>query len=232
MADALVPQDFLGKNDDTRRPKDRKQRNCIFRAIHHGKFEVVLGDFIDSSPSTYPNGRRVDPFTLTKQKRSKKAVASVSLEMVGGHMRCLVEDFGSAPRPSLLMSQHALKSMHELANAFDPKSEGEGNGAARFTRPAKTTLSGVRADERNVTLILVKPLLPPHGSGVAREGEVKGGRKIHPGWQSQLQEGRSSAKKICAEEPKACTKHPKPLALLLLRKLALEDAKRKRQKMV
>ncbi|KAH9036935.1 hypothetical protein EDB84DRAFT_1482305, partial [Lactarius hengduanensis] len=49
MADALIPQDFLGENDDILRAKDRKQRNHIFRAIHNGKFEIVLDDFIDSS---------------------------------------------------------------------------------------------------------------------------------------------------------------------------------------
>ncbi|KAH9022903.1 hypothetical protein EDB85DRAFT_1993318 [Lactarius pseudohatsudake] len=47
-------QYFLGENDDILRAKDRKQRNRIFRAIHNGKFEVVLDDFIDSSPKPRP----------------------------------------------------------------------------------------------------------------------------------------------------------------------------------
>ncbi|KAH9016557.1 hypothetical protein EDB85DRAFT_2019422, partial [Lactarius pseudohatsudake] len=47
-------QYFLGENDDILRARDRKQRNRIFRAIHNGKFEVVLDDFIDSSPKPRP----------------------------------------------------------------------------------------------------------------------------------------------------------------------------------
>ncbi|KAH8993516.1 hypothetical protein EDB92DRAFT_2102977 [Lactarius akahatsu] len=137
----------------------------------------------------------VDPFALTKMRSNKaheaarQAAASVSREKVVGHMWRFVEDFGSAATLSLLpMARHACKSMHEPANAFYLK--GEGNGAARFTRLGKTTLSGVRADERNVALILVKPLSPPHGSGGARKGKGKAGRKIH------LPDGKTAAPKI------------------------------------
>ncbi|KAH9016564.1 hypothetical protein EDB85DRAFT_2019534 [Lactarius pseudohatsudake] len=84
-------------------------------------------------------------------------------------MRRFEEDFGSAPRLADVISRHARESVHKLANAFNLKSKDEGNGAARFTRLVKTTLSGVRVDERNVALILVKPLPLPHMSGGARE---------------------------------------------------------------
>ncbi|KAH9016874.1 hypothetical protein EDB84DRAFT_1630106 [Lactarius hengduanensis] len=187
-------QDFLGENDDILRAKDYKQRNCIFRAIHNGKFEFVLDDFIDS---TYPtssltaNHGAVDPFALTKMRSNKvheadrQAAASVGREKVVGHMWRFVEDFGSAATLSLPpMSRHARKSVHEPANAFNLK--GERNGAARYTRLVKTTLSGVWADERNVALILVKPLSPPHGSGGARKRDGKGGEKDPPaGWQNR-----------------------------------------------
>ncbi|KAH9174112.1 hypothetical protein EDB89DRAFT_2228366 [Lactarius sanguifluus] len=45
---------LLDENDDVLRAKDRKRRNRIFRAIHNGKFEAVLGDFIESSPKPRP----------------------------------------------------------------------------------------------------------------------------------------------------------------------------------
>ncbi|KAH9016040.1 hypothetical protein EDB85DRAFT_346482 [Lactarius pseudohatsudake] len=125
-------QYFLGENDDILRAKDRKQRNRIFWAIHNGKFEVVLDDFIDSSPSTYPTPSSTvvspaqpcasmcvlflsyrttaaaDPFALMKKRGNKareaarQAVASVGLEMVVGHQRRFVEDLRSAPTLSLL----------------------------------------------------------------------------------------------------------------------------------
>ncbi|KAH9171161.1 hypothetical protein EDB89DRAFT_2071063 [Lactarius sanguifluus] len=43
-------QGFLDENDDVLRAKDRKQRDHIFRAIRNGNLQVVLDDFIDSSP--------------------------------------------------------------------------------------------------------------------------------------------------------------------------------------
>ncbi|KAH8999982.1 hypothetical protein EDB86DRAFT_584257 [Lactarius hatsudake] len=193
--------DFLGENDDILRAKDRKQRNCIFKAIHNGKFEVVLDDFID--PSAYPASSltavspahhcastrvlflsyrttaAVDPFALTKMRSNKvheAARQAAAREKVVGHMWRFVEDFGGAATLSLPpMSRHARKSVHEPASAFNLK--GEENGVARYTRLVKTTLSGVWADERNVALILVKPLSLPDGIGGARERE---GRKVHP----------------------------------------------------
>ncbi|KAH8999976.1 hypothetical protein EDB86DRAFT_3101404 [Lactarius hatsudake] len=204
-------RDFLGENDDILRAKDRKQRNCIFKAIHNGKFEVVLDDFID--PSAYPASSltavspahhcastrvlflsyrttaAVDPFALTKMRSNKvheAARQAAAREKVVGHMWRYVEDFGGAATLSLPpMSRHARKSVHELASAFNLK--GEENGVARYTRLVKTTLSGVWADERNVALILVKPLSPPDGIGGARERE---GRKVHP------PDGKTAAPKI------------------------------------
>ncbi|KAH9000020.1 hypothetical protein EDB86DRAFT_3075388 [Lactarius hatsudake] len=204
-------QDFLGENDDILRAKDRKQRNCIFKAIHNGKFEVVLDDFID--PSAYPASSltavspahhcastrvlflsyrttaAVDPFALTKMRSNKvheAARQAAAREKVVGHMWRFVEDFGGAATLSLPpMSRHARKSVHEPASAFNLK--GEENSVARYTRLVKTTLSGVWADERNIALILVKPLSPPDGIGGARERE---GRKVHP------PDGKTAAPKI------------------------------------
>ncbi|KAH9171157.1 hypothetical protein EDB89DRAFT_1973213 [Lactarius sanguifluus] len=199
MADALVPQDLKTRETASSGPSTAaslRSSSATLSIVHRVRTPylsltaVPPAHLCASTHALFMSHRTaaaVDPFTLTKKRSNKvreavrQAAASVSLEMVVVHMRCFVEDFGSAPRPSLPpMSRHALKSVHELANAFNLKSKGEGNGAARFTRPAKTTLSGVRADERNVALILVKPLLPPHGSGGAREREGKAGRKIHP----------------------------------------------------
>ncbi|KAH9069767.1 hypothetical protein EDB83DRAFT_2370253 [Lactarius deliciosus] len=68
-------QYFLGENDDILRAKDRKQRNRIFRAIHDGKFEVVLDDFIDSSPSASCSCR-TEPRPLPTHLRSRRSVAT------------------------------------------------------------------------------------------------------------------------------------------------------------
>ncbi|KAH9174123.1 hypothetical protein EDB89DRAFT_628927 [Lactarius sanguifluus] len=89
-----------------------------------------------------------------------------------------VEDLRSAPTPSLLpMARYAPKSVRELPRAFSLKNMSEGNGGGRFTKLVKTMLSDIRADERNVVRILVKP---PHGRG-AWEREEKGGEnEDHP----------------------------------------------------
>ncbi|KAH9174072.1 hypothetical protein EDB89DRAFT_2228354 [Lactarius sanguifluus] len=183
-------QYFLGENDDTLRAKDRKQRNRIFRAIHNGKFEVVLNNFIDSSPSTYPtplstaNRSRRRPIRAHDEARQQGAkqpdrrwrssASSWSSDTSGAS----VEDLRSAPTLSLLpMARYAAKSVRELLRAFGLKSMSEGNGEARFTKLFKTMLSDIRADERNVVRILVKP---PHGRG-AWEREEKGGEnEDHP----------------------------------------------------
>ncbi|KAH9000013.1 hypothetical protein EDB86DRAFT_2907156 [Lactarius hatsudake] len=142
-------QSFLGENDDILRAKDRKQRNCIFRAIHNDEFEVVLDNFIDRSPISpahpcastrvlflsYRAAAAVEPFALTKKRGNKaleaaRQTVSVSLEMVVGHKRRFL--------------------VHELARAFKLNSKSEGNGAARFTKLVETMLSRVRASERNV----------------------------------------------------------------------------------
>jgi hypothetical protein len=70
-----------------------------------------------------------------------------------------------------MMTREMRKSVHELAHAFNLKSKSEGKGETRFTRLAKTTLSGVRVDEREVAQILGKPKSPPYGSG---DGKNKG----------------------------------------------------------
>ncbi|KAH8996446.1 hypothetical protein EDB86DRAFT_2918406, partial [Lactarius hatsudake] len=122
-------QYFLGENDNIFRAKDRKQRNCIFQAIHNGKFE-----FTETVAA-------VDPFALTMKRGDKvreaarQAVASVGLKMVVGHQRRFVEDLRSAPTLSLLPMARCTS---------------EGNGAARFTKLVKMMLSGLRADERNI----------------------------------------------------------------------------------
>ncbi|KAH9159403.1 hypothetical protein EDB89DRAFT_2083915 [Lactarius sanguifluus] len=183
-------QYFLGENDDTLRAKDRKQRNRIFRAVHNGKFEVVLNNFIDSSPSTYPtplstanHGRRRpirahDEARQQGAKQPDRRWRSSASRWSSDTSGASVEDLRSAPTPSLLpMARYAPKSVRELPRAFSLKNMSEGNGEARFTKLFKTMLSDIRADERNVVRILVKP---PHGRG-AWEREEKGGEnEDHP----------------------------------------------------
>ncbi|KAH9174079.1 hypothetical protein EDB89DRAFT_2068025 [Lactarius sanguifluus] len=183
-------QYFLGENDDTLRAKDRKQRNRIFRAVHNGKFEVVLNNFIDSSPSTYPtplstanHGRRRpirahDEARQQGAKQPDRRWRSSASRWSSDTSGASVEDLRSAPTPSLLpMARYAPKSVRELPRAFSLKNMSEGNGGGRFTKLVKTMLSDIRADERNVVRILVKP---PHGRG-AWEREEKGGEnEDHP----------------------------------------------------
>lgn len=113
------------------------------------------------------------------QQATRQAAASVSVEMVIGHIRRFTQDLGSAPTLSLPpMEQHVRKSVHELASAFNLNSKSSGKGAARFTRLIKTTRSGLRIDERKVARILGKPA-PPHG-GDKGKGKGKAGVKIRP----------------------------------------------------
>ncbi|KAH8999997.1 hypothetical protein EDB86DRAFT_585651 [Lactarius hatsudake] len=186
-------QCFLGENDNIFRAKDRKQRNCIFQAIHNGKFEVVLDDFIDSSPSTYRTlsstavsparpcastrilflhrtVAAVDPFALTMKRGDKvreaarQAVASVGLKMVVGHQRRFAEDLRSAPTLSLLPMARCTS---------------EGNGAARFTKLVKMMLRGLRADERNIGRIWSsrRRMGAVQGKGKGKAGRMKTTRK-------------------------------------------------------
>ncbi|KAH9161880.1 hypothetical protein EDB89DRAFT_2080212 [Lactarius sanguifluus] len=179
---------FLGENDDTLRAKDRKQRNRIFRAVHDGKFEVVLNNFIDSSPSTYPTPLSTANRSLRRPIRAHDEARQQGAKQPDRRWRssasrwssdtsgASVEDLRSAPTLSLLpMARYAPKSVRELPRAFSLKSMSEGNGGARFTKLVKTMLSSIRADDRNVVRILVKP---PHGKGKRKAGRMKTTRKM------------------------------------------------------
>lgn len=138
-------------------------------------------------------------FTPGKKKKGKKARkarqaaaaavgASISLETITQHIRNFVTDLGGAPTLSLPpMTREMRKSVHEIAHAFSLKSKSEGKGATRFTKLAKTTLSGAWVDERKIADILRKSKLPqsPHGNGDRKgkgksKGKSKVGIKIRP----------------------------------------------------
>ena len=140
-------------------------------------------------------------FTPGKKKKGKKARkarqaaaaavgASISLETITQHIRNFVTDLGGAPTLSLPpMTREMRKSVHEIAHAFSLKSKSEGKGATRFTKLARTTLSGAWVDERKIADILRKSKLPqpPHGNGDRKgkgkdksKGKSKVGVKIRP----------------------------------------------------
>jgi len=125
-----------------------------------------------------------DFFTPTKKKKKGKkarkarqaAAAAISLETVAEHMRAFVLDIGGAPMLALPpMEKRTRKLVHDLATAFNLKSKSEGNGKARFTTLTRTTMSGVRVDERKIARILGKP----DGGGGKSKGKAPGG-KIRP----------------------------------------------------
>jgi hypothetical protein len=107
-----------------------------------------------------------DFFTPTKKKKKGKkarkaarqaAAAAVSLDTVAEHMRAFVVDLGGAPMLALPpMEKRMRKLVHDLAGAFNLTSKSEGNGKARFTTLTRTTMSGVRVDERKLARILGK----------------------------------------------------------------------------
>ena len=132
-----------------------------------------------------------DFFTPTKRKKKGKkarkarraaeaAAAAVSLETIAEHMRAFVTDLGGAPMLALPpMEKRMRKLVHDLANAFNLNSKSEGNGKARFTTLTKTTMSGVRVDERKIARILGKPK-PDGGGGGGGKGKGKAVGKIRP----------------------------------------------------
>ncbi|KAH9022886.1 hypothetical protein EDB85DRAFT_2278053 [Lactarius pseudohatsudake] len=178
----------------------------------------------------------VDPFTPKKRcgktahRATRQAAASVSLEKVVGHIRRFEQDLGSAPTLSLPpTARHTRNSVLSGAHAFSLKSHSEGKNATRFTRLIETTLGDVWVDERNVAWVLAKPPPPPHGGGGAGEREGKGGEGDPPaGWQSHRRgrrgEQRAALRKSSEIEIEIESVQTNPLALLLLRKLASEDA--------
>ncbi|KAH8999974.1 hypothetical protein EDB86DRAFT_2828040 [Lactarius hatsudake] len=148
-------QDFVDENDNILRAKNREQRTA------------------SSGPST----------AASLRKQEGQAAASVSIEMVLGHIWCFVQDLGSAL--TLLLpptARHMRNSVVSGAHAFSLKSQSEGKNATRFTRLIEMTLGDMWVDERNVAWVLAKPPPPPHGGGGAgeREGKGKGGEKDLP----------------------------------------------------
>ncbi|KAH9174130.1 hypothetical protein EDB89DRAFT_2228374, partial [Lactarius sanguifluus] len=120
------------------RIQDRKQRNRIFRAVHNGKFEVVLNNFIDSSPSRRRPIRAHDEARQQGAKQPDRRWRSSASRWSSDTSGASVEDLRSAPTLSLLpMARYAPKSVRELPRAFSLKSMSEGNGGARFTKLVK-----------------------------------------------------------------------------------------------
>ncbi|KAH9028888.1 hypothetical protein EDB85DRAFT_1892323 [Lactarius pseudohatsudake] len=179
----------------------------------------------------------VDPFPLKKRcgkkahKTTRQAAASVSLETVVGHIRRFVQNLGSAPTLSLPpTARNTRNSVLSGAHAFSLKSQSEGKDPARFTRLIKTTMNsgmshGFWSSRRRMAAVVQWK----------RKGNA--GRKIRPrdGNDSDEmvlvhEEGRpsESAKKtffeIEIESVQTYKAPPGPLTLLLLRKLASEDA--------
>jgi hypothetical protein len=76
------------------------------------------------------------------------------------------------------MEKRMRKLVHDLAGAFNLTSKSEGNGKARFTTLTRTTMSGVRVDERKLARILGKP--KPDGGGGGGKGKGKAVGKIRP----------------------------------------------------
>lgn len=82
----------------------------------------------------------------------------MGLEMVVGLMRQFVADIGGDHTRTLPpMDKKMRKTVHDLANAFNLKSESKGSGAARFTTLTKTTWSGLNVNEKAIARILDHP---------------------------------------------------------------------------
>jgi hypothetical protein len=110
-------------------------------------------------------------------------------------MRAFVVDFRGAPMLALPpMEERVRKLVHDLAGDFTLKGKSEGNPKARFTTLARTTMSGVRVDERKIARNLGKP--KPDGGGGKGKGKAFG--KIRPR-DSEVVRGVSvfSTKSLC-----------------------------------
>ena len=75
----------------------------------------------------------------------------VSLE---AQIRRFVADAGATSMALPPADKATRKRVHELANAFNLKSESRGAGAARYTTLAKTSKSGLHVNERKVKRVL------------------------------------------------------------------------------
>ncbi|KAI9448836.1 hypothetical protein BJY52DRAFT_1364366 [Lactarius psammicola] len=171
-----IPAEFSDQWErDRKKNAERKRLRELERAAAAGQFKPT-------------NMKRKGKKERKAAQRAAAAAATADVnletETIVVNMRRFVEDLGGAPTLELPpMARHARKSVHELAHAFNLKSKSEGYGAARYATLIKTTLSGVRVDERKVARILGKP--PPaqvHGSGGDKGKGKGGGQDPSEGW--------------------------------------------------
>lgn len=93
-----------------------------------------------------------------KKQNARKDRLNMGLEMVVGLMRQFVADTAGDHTHTLPpMDKKMRKAVHDLANAFNLKSESKGSGTARFTTLTKTTWSGKNVDEKKIARILDHP---------------------------------------------------------------------------
>ncbi|KAJ3867813.1 hypothetical protein EV359DRAFT_33624 [Lentinula novae-zelandiae] len=104
-------------------------------------------------------------------------------------IRRFIDNIGGPSTMSLPpANKQTRKNVHELAAAFNLKSFSEGNGDARYTTLTKTTMSGIRVDQKKVARIVRR------GGGLADNAEFVGGADISKKHAERGKAGKSMPK--------------------------------------
>ena len=132
--------------------KDRAKKAEYKKARAHARLEAAA-----------------DPLTVKKGgKKGRKAMLAaakfnptieiphrvVDMITIEQQIRRFVRDIGSGTTMSLPpMEKQSREQVHELAHAFNLKSQSKGKGEARYTTLTKTSRSGIMIDERKIRRI-------------------------------------------------------------------------------
>ncbi|KAJ3813398.1 hypothetical protein F5876DRAFT_35178 [Lentinula aff. lateritia] len=99
-------------------------------------------------------------------------------------IRRFIDDIGGPSTMSLPPANNQTrKNIHELAAALNLKSFSKGSGDARYTTLAKTTMSGIRVNQKKVAKIVRR------GGGLADNAEFVGGADM---WKKHAERGKAS----------------------------------------
>lgn len=107
----------------------------------------------------------------------------IDLTTLVQQIRRFIDNIGGPSSMSLPpANKQTRKDIHELAAVFNLKSFSKGNGDARYTTLTKTTMSGIRVDQKKVARIVRR------GGGLADNAEFVGGADT---WKKHAERGKA-----------------------------------------
>ncbi|KAI0708934.1 hypothetical protein C8T65DRAFT_649427 [Cerioporus squamosus] len=170
-------EELLADNQHLLSSGNRRARKYMFKAVQNGDFDVGDDVFASMLQPASMVARRVEkPCWLPRAVQDDLPNRIVDLVDLEAQIRRFLQNIGGPNTMSLPPAdKDTRKRVHELAVAFNLKSQSKGKGEARYTTLIKKTNSGVGINEGKIRHIMRQAT---KGKWEAPEGYGKGRGKV------------------------------------------------------